>query len=174
MKKGFTLIELLIVVVIMGLLVGGAATGYYGFNNRQKLKSAGLTLKNVLREAQSKAFNGEKSCTACCSACPCRSQPTDKALIGWKVDFGSRTTYGTCGSSGPVNFSSSTFDLRTNVTIPVNPGVVEFLAYPKRANISTTANICVAMSGLTNQFYKLTVDPSGNIRDFGIVSPSCP
>src|SRR3989344_8320932 len=126
--SGFSLIEILIAVSIITLLLGIGIASYLSFNDRQKLKAAGLNLKNTLREAQSKAFTGEKDCSVC--NCERSSQPDptlDYSLVGWRVDFfgNNYTVKGTCQDLNDpptfYTFSQSSVNLPSDVTFHSPP-----------------------------------------------------
>lgn len=160
LTSGFTLIEILVVVSIMLFLVSGAIAAYSTLNQKQTLVSAGQTIKNVLRDAQSRAFTGEKA--QCATA--------GLTLKGWDVDFTAKTIYAECTSSSvptPIPFS-----LSPKITLSANPAVLLFTSFPKGAN--STDTICLSSSDLTGLFYKINVDISGNISDSNILYSSCP
>lgn len=63
--NGFTLIELLVASTILLTLSGVVLVNYNNYNENQRVRQAVLTLKNNLRFAQSRAFNGEKPADDC-------------------------------------------------------------------------------------------------------------
>lgn len=73
--NGFTLIELLVSVAIVIVVTGGVIVNYNTYNDAQKARQAGLTVKNNLRFAQSRAYNGEKPASGCTQ------------LLGYRVAF---------------------------------------------------------------------------------------
>ncbi len=154
---GFTLIELLVVISIILLVAGGTVAGYSSFNNKQTLVSAGQTLKNTLRDAQSRAFTGEK--TANCAA---------STLEGWIVDLTNKRYSIKCDSG---TYAVSTFTISSQVTI-VPSSTILFTSFPKGATPQTT--ICLSQSTVSEE-YRIDVDVSGNIDDQGLVaSANCP
>ncbi len=78
--NGFTLIELLVSVAIIIVMTGGVIVNYNTYNDSQRTRSAVLTVKNNLRYAQGRAYNGEKPTSGCTQ------------LKGYQVDF-TATTY---------------------------------------------------------------------------------
>ncbi len=63
--KGFTLIELVVAFGILLLVAGGVLTSYNNFNDTQKVKQAGATLRTNLRSAQARAIAGLKPQSGC-------------------------------------------------------------------------------------------------------------
>ncbi|MBI4067478.1 type II secretion system protein [Candidatus Gottesmanbacteria bacterium] len=158
MKNGFTLIEILVTVTILSLLIGGSIAGYSSFNQKQKLKSSGLTLKNTLRMAQSRSYTGE--------GCPA---PTPFA--GWNVDLANRSIYALCGYNTPTPQPTIKFYLQPNITIVAPPPPILFRSFPQGTNY--TGTICLRSSEMTNTYYKLQVEASGNIIEYPVVT-GCP
>lgn len=72
---GFTLIELLVSVAIVIVVTGGVMVNYNTYNDAQKTRQAALTVKNNLRFAQSRAYNGDKPSSGC------------SQLLGYRVTF---------------------------------------------------------------------------------------
>jgi len=176
MRVGYTLIEVLVVVFIILLLTGGSLAAFGTFSKSSTLKQSGLNLKNTLREAQSKAFTGEKDCTRC--NCTDNDPTDDYTLIGWRVNFSdtSYTIYGTCKNPLPTPsyypFPTKTISLPSDIIIPTSvPKYVEFFYYPKMANRpDDNGNICLKQG---SDYYKLYIEQSGNIVDSGVQSV-CP
>lgn len=156
--QGFTLIELLVVITITGLFFGGAIAGFGSFRNKQTQNQDGLTMKNILRAAQGKAFNGDKfGCT--------RIYPND-GLVGWFVDINAKTMYGMCGNQ---IFGTTSFQLlnQSGITSTVNP--ISFTTIPKGASAAT---VCVANPNASGSF-RIQVSAAGDISDTPVVNP-CP
>lgn len=157
-KQGFTLIEILVTTTILILLASGSIAGYIRFNERQQLKSAGLTLKNALREVQSKAFNGEKA-TYCATS----------SLSSWALDmYSNPPNYGYyyhvyCSDGSVLNINTIIFSPEVRYQM-IGPEVINFRSFPK---IATDSTICLFLTGTTGSFYIIDVDPSGNINDRG-------
>lgn len=169
---GFTLIEILVSISVISILLGITYAGYAAFDLRQKLVAAGQTMKNILRDAQSRSYNGEVDC----SVCYCSDNTAAPSLIGWNVDFTNRKIYGQCGNN---SFSASLFNLPAEVVITpfVTPVLPEakllFRRFPSGADQQAT--ICVSRSDLASSYYKIMVNSAGTISDSGgIVSPCVP
>lgn len=169
-RYGFTLIELLIVVVVMGLLLTGSLAAYSTFNTKQTLISSGQTLKNILRDAQSRSFTGQKDCTQC----GCSGSPSDKSLIGWKATFIAPRNVQLTGTCGSTDFATPTYIISnsSDISFSNSPSPIQFLPLARGVSPSSTTTICL-QSTKTANLYKLTVDPGGNITDYGLQS-SCP
>ena len=66
--RGFTLIELVVVMGITILLSGAGIAAYNQFNNRQRVRSGGAGLTDLLRLAQNRALTGEKPTGGACAS----------------------------------------------------------------------------------------------------------
>jgi len=175
-SKGFTLIEILVTTVVILILLGISLAGYASFNQRQILISAGQTMKNIIRDAQSRAYNNETDC----GVCDC-SVSASSNLVGWYVDFTTAQIYGQCKigietntfSPNPSevgkNFGLSTEILVTPYLTP--PTQLLFKSYPP--SVSQPATICLSKSNLSGFYYKIKVNEAGDISDEGIIA-SCP
>ncbi|MCH7951465.1 prepilin-type N-terminal cleavage/methylation domain-containing protein [Patescibacteria group bacterium] len=64
--KGFTLLEILVVVVIFGLLLGGAVANYRRLNERKIVEGAAKQVEQALRDAQKRASAGVKPSSVEC------------------------------------------------------------------------------------------------------------
>lgn len=98
---GFTLIELLVSAAIIIVVTGGVIVNYNTYNDAQKVRQAALTVRNNLRFAQSRAYNGEKPASGCTE------------LLGYRLTFTatSYTTQAQCaeglaGEEKPVTLES--------------------------------------------------------------------
>jgi prepilin-type N-terminal cleavage/methylation domain-containing protein len=169
-KKAFTLIELLVSIAIIMLLVGLSFAGYSRFSQRQALISAGQTLKNTLRDAQSRAFNGEQDCSICdCTAGGFSS------LTGWYADLGNRNFYGICGGNEfPVEHIDMNISSDITITTDFNPpgNTILFRVYPPGADKRGT--ICLSDAKMPNTFYAITIDYSGALNDQTQLVDQCP
>ena len=90
---GFTIIELMVTISVVGILLGLSYAQYATFTQRQKLITAGQTLKNILRDVESRSFNGEVDC----SVCNC-TDPSQESSVRWFVDLDNRQFYGSFSS----------------------------------------------------------------------------
>src|SRR3990167_7241242 len=167
---GFTLIEILVSISVISILLGITYAGYSAFDKRQKLISAGQTLKNILRDAQSRAYNGEVDC----SVCYCPNSQSNPQFSGWNVDFTNRRIYGQCGSS---TFSEVSFNLPAEVIItpfvtPVIPSAkLLFRKYPPGADQKGT--ICIRRTDFSDSYYKISINLAGTVSDTGEILSSC-
>ena len=164
-NRGFTFLELVISVAIFSILSGVAFTNYSRFNQRQGLIAAGQTMKNVLRDAQSRTFTSEIDC----SVCNCTSVNRDE-FLGWFVDITKLEIYGKCANK---TFSEKSFGLSPDIFITPYPVIDGFLFRTTPPGISQQTIICLTKSDLPGLFYKLTVETSGNIIESGNLDVSC-
>lgn len=152
--RGFTLIELVVSVGIALALMGTVIVNYNGYNDRQNLKQAALTLKNDLRFAQSKALSGQKPSADCTE------------LIGWTVTFAS-DSYAIQAQCNPEGLQGSitTVTLPTGVNInPVNEAVTfRVLSW----GTTLPSAVMILLSGF-NRTYQLEVSPGGDVSDLGV------
>jgi len=169
MSKGFTIIELLVSMSIIFLLVGFTFAGYARFNARQQLNSAGQSLKNTLRDIQSRAYNGEMDCTVCdCSV------SGDSAFKGWYVDFTAQKIYGECIAPDATQptYAPKTLGLGAQVTVFPSPvSKIMFRYSPPGVDLST--NVCLSLSNLADTYYLIKINQSGDITDDGGLTSSC-
>src|SRR3989344_5731901 len=112
---GFTLVETMIAVTIVGLLTVGATASYGNYNKGQKLKQTALTIKNDLRQAQSKATSTEIPSTCAVGT-----------FSEYQVNFvsgnpGQYTVSAVCSSTVPIS------QVTLPVGITVNSVTVDFL-----------------------------------------------
>ncbi len=168
-KRGFTLIELLISISVVSILLGLSYAGYGRFSQRQNLISAGQTMKNILRDVQSRSFNGEIDCSP--TACNC--SVTSSNLTDWVVDFSSRTQYGKCEG---VSFSSKVFDISPDIIISpyLSPAADKLLFRKLPPSADRSGTICLSDKDMVNSYYRVSVDTSGSISDNGTINETCP
>lgn len=169
-NSGFTLIEILIAVTILVILMSLSYAGYSKLNQRQKLVTAGETLKNLLRDAQSRAFNGEVDCSP--GKCSCSLGGT-KSLIGWYADFTTKEIYGKCQPD--IIFGVKSFGLSDEIVVTANPAGVNPLLF--RYNPPSTDNdatICLNLINDSNTYYKLKINRAGSVSDAGDLVVTCP
>lgn len=166
MKNGFTLIELLISVTAVSILLGISFAGYARLDQRQRLVSTGQTVKNIIRDAQSRAVNGEIDCAVCNCSLAGSSQST-----GWYVDFSTRTLYGTCAST---TFSSKSFGISSDIAITphITPATkLLFRNFPPGTDQKAT--ICLSDPNMSNTYYSVSVSTSGEVGDSGGLTGTC-
>lgn len=167
-NQAFTIIELLISVVIITILLSVSFAGYARLNQRQTVITAGQNLKNIIRDAQSRANNSELDCSP--SKCNCASA-SNIQFSGWYVDFTTQKIYGQCAAT---TFGDKAFGLSTEVVItpyvtPANQLI--FKNNPPSTSGKTT--ICVSNPNLASSYYVIRVNASGSISDDGGLVSSC-
>jgi Tfp pilus assembly protein FimT len=152
--KGFTLIEVVVSVGVALAIMGTIIVNYNGYNDRQTLKQAALTLKNNLRFTQTKALSGEKP-TANCTE-----------LTGWTMAF-TASTYTLQAACTPEGLQGSA----TSVTLPDGvrfnpvPSPVTFKVLSRGTTVTTTTSLI--LSGFSRT-YTLEVSPGGDISEIGL------
>ncbi len=163
---GFTIIEILVALTIIFIFISFGFAGYASFNQKQTLISGGQTLKSIIRDAQSRAYNNEIDCTP--GVCNCGAGSNGN-LTGWYVDFDRKSIYGECGSN---RFGEKPFSMSADVTIipvPTNLGNLLYRSLPP--SVSQSAVICLSTSGL---LYSITINNAGVVTDSGGLVSSCP
>lgn len=167
-NSGFTIIELIVSISIILLITSLSYAGYASLNKRQEVLSSGQTMKNILRDAQSRAFNGEINC----NLCDCQATG-GQILTGWYVDFSAKEIYGQCE---PLIFDRTAFGLPPEINIIIDPVTINgilFTADPPGADENVT--ICLSHSLLPAGFYyKINVNRAGDISDSSALISSCP
>lgn len=176
MKQGFTLIELLVAIAVIFIIMGITYASFASLNQKQHLVSSGQTMKNTIRDAQSRAYTGEVDC----SACDCNTSVT-QSLKGWYVNFSDRTIYGECiakSEGGPVQptitFSPQSFNMSSEITIVPHitpPASIKFINYPPA--VSQKAAICLSQANLSGSFYVIRINEAGDIYDEGGLVAAC-
>lgn len=146
---GLTLIELLVVISILTSVFGLGLASFRGFNRRERLKQAGLTLKSNLRFAQTKAISAQKPSTDCTT------------FVGIEVSFSvsSYTITPQCSPEG-LGEVEDTVTLPSDVTFSTVPASFTFLTRTTTVNVSGDQSL-----SLTNgsQSYIIVVSPSGSV-----------
>ena len=157
--KGFTLIEVIVTVAVTLVVTGFVIVNYNSYNDRQTLKQSGLTLKNNLRFAQTKALTGQIPPTVTCSE-----------LSGYVVSFAAKTysIQATCDPEGIVG-NPQNIDLPPSVTFSPVPSPITFNVLSRGTTL--TSNQCLILTSL-GQFYRISVRTNGDISDIG--SGVCP
>ncbi len=166
--SGYTLIEVLISVAVIFIIVSVTFAGYARLNQRQTLISAGQTMKNILRDAQSRAYTSEVDC----SVCNC-SVGSSINSVGWYADFSpsEQKIYGNCGDN--KDFSAKNFGLPDGISINASP-VTKILFRSRPLGVDNPVTVCLTLNYLTNNYYKITVGPSGEISDSAGLVDTCP
>ena len=163
LDSGFTIIELLVSISVIGILIGLSYAGYAVFTQRQKLISSGQTLKNILRDIESRSYNGEVDC----SVCNC-TDPLVNSLDGWFVDLTDKRFYGVCGAN---SFSDIGLGLSDEIVIASNNNLIQFAGDPPR--ITDNIIICLSLAGLPNRYYRIEISRGGDISDSAGLIASC-
>lgn len=150
-SSGFTLIELLVASTILITLSGAVLVNYNNYNGKQKARQAVLTLKNNLRSAQSRAYNGEKPGVGCTQ------------LDGYVVSFTetSYTTKAQCGGT-PVDNTAQTVTLATGLKFVPIPSSMLFRVLSHGLDRDVTITINIAQ---LSKSYQVTVSKSGDMSD---------
>lgn len=154
--NGFSLIELLVSIAVILILVGISFAGYTRLTIKQNLTSAGLTMKNVIRDTQSRAFNREVDCTLC--SC---DPDSGSSFAGWVLDFANMRIYGLCGSS--TFFSINSFSLPKDIVIRRTSDTILFNAINYSINPAST--ICLSNSNVAGNYYIITLNSAGVIEE---------
>lgn len=177
MKQGFTLIELLVAIAVIFIIIGITYASFASLNQKQQLVSSGQTLKNMIRDAQSRAYTGELDC----SVCDCTATAT-QSLQGWYVNFPQQVIYGECLAKEEqgkpvqptITFSPQAFNLSSKVTIVPHitpPASVKFTNYPPA--VSQKAAVCLSQENLSSSFYVVRINQVGDIYDDGGLVAAC-
>jgi len=150
---GFTLIELLVSVAIVMIISGGIIVNYNSYIDKEKTKSAIRTVKNNLRYAQSRAYNGDKPDSGC------------SELLGYRVRF-TVSTYSLQAqcTEGLVGQAQS-YTLESGVTFSPVPSDFLFRVLTRGSDADAT----VAVAG-SSQTLRFTVAKSGEMSEI-TVSP---
>lgn len=145
---GFTLIELLVASIILITLTGAVLVNYNSYNETQKSRQGVLTLKNNLRYAQSRAFNGEKPAADCLR------------LDGYVVSFAatSYTTRAQCAGL-PVDPTQQVL-LSGGLAFSPVPSPILFRVLSQGLD----SNVIITMVGLSKSF-QVVVSKSGDISE---------
>lgn len=146
--NGFTLIELLVSVAIIIVMTGGVIVNYNSYNDSQRTRQAILTVKNNLRYAQGRSYNGDKPTSGCTQ------------LQGYQVGFTavsySIQAYCTEGLAG----TAQDFSLDTGISFSPVPPAITFRVLSR--GIDTDTTIIAIGSGKSYQFL---VSRSGDMSE---------
>lgn len=168
--SGFTFIEVIISIAVIFIIISITFAGYASLNQRQTLISAGQTLKNILRDAQSRAYTGEIDC----GVCDC-SVGSSTNSVGWYADFSNKEIRGNCGAGN--DFSQKDFGLSNDITINATYNAVPvtkilFRSHP--LGVDTPVIVCLSLNLLSDNYYKITIGSSGEISDSAGLISACP
>jgi len=169
-NRGFTLIELVITTAIFTIITGGSIASYTQFNQKEKIKTAGLQLETYLRKAQANAIAGVKDKDIC----------GERVLDGWYIDMENGNLYGSCSGIDTVIFASEQFSLFAEVTLvfcdPDNPTTPDdrrsiLLFKPLAQGVNQSSIIYLSSSAFGKVYqYKISVSTNGMITNYGFSS----
>lgn len=148
-SSGFTLIELIIVIAIVVMATGLGLAGYNRFNQKQILTQAALEVRSNLRDAQNRAFTGEKDAT--CTA------PLDY----WVFKVLSTSSYKIFGHCGTIDFRTKIITLVSGLAIS-SPGEIQFKPLTQGTTLQTIT-ITNTNGATGQQSIIITINPSGEI-----------
>lgn len=169
MKQGFTLIEILIAITISVVVIGVGAVRYRDFNRVQTVRNAGATLKNNIRDIQSRALSQIKPQVSACTS-TCGTPPAVSVLTGYNLSYTGLNTIKSeavcsCGSSGVF----------TTYTLP--QGLVFHSAFTStqfqilgQGATQDIDNIQIRTEGTVGsdtQWYAMCISTSGDVKDSG-------
>lgn len=136
--SGYTFIELLVTVAIVLVMTGGVIVNYNTYNDTQKTRAVALTVKNNLRFAQGRAYNGEKPPEGC------------SVLLGYQVNFTASTYTVQAKCSEGLAGTAQNFSLETGISLSPVPSTVTFRVLSR--GIDTDTTIKVVGPGKSYQF----------------------
>ena len=146
--NGFTLIELLVSVAIVMLITGGVIVNYNSYNDAQKTRSAVLTVKNNLRLAQSRAYNGDRPVDGCTE------------LLGYRATFATATYTIQAQCSEGLAGGTQSYTIESGNTFSPVPSDILFRVLTRGAD----RNVTVAVAGPA-QTLQFTVMKSGDMSE---------
>jgi len=161
-SRGFTLIELIIVVTVILVISVITILNYNLYNDKQRVKQAGFSLRSDLRLAQTRAMSGQK---------PFNCDETT-TLVSYEVTFsgcGTGACYQIqplCMKAGiPVDTSASRtqMTLLSGVTFKESYQPIQFLSVTGVTNLNADQSIVLTGAGVT---YTVNVSRSGSISDY--------
>lgn len=147
--NGFTLIELLVSAAVIIVVTGGVIVNYNAYNDAQKTRQAALTVKNNLRFAQSRAYNGEKPTSGCTE------------LAGYAVTFAatSYTIQGQC-SEGLVAGTEQTYPIAAGLSLSSSSPTLLFRVLSRGMDNDVT----VKVTGVSRS-YQFQISRSGDMSE---------
>lgn len=146
--NGFTLIELLVVVAIIMVVTGGVIVNYTAYNDAQKVRQGALTVKNNLRFAQSRAYNGEKPASGC------------TVLAGYRVTFAARSYATQAQCSEGLAGSEQTVMLESGLSFSPVPDDILFRVLSR----GTDRDVTIKITG-SSRTYQFQVTRSGDMSE---------
>lgn len=146
--NGFTLIELLVSVAIVIVMTGGIIVNYNSYNDSQKARAAVLTIKNNLRYAQGRAYNGEKPSSGCTQ------------LIGYQVSFTATAYTVQAKCSEGLAGEAQIFSLETGITFSPLPSPITFRVLSRGIDTDTTIKAVGS-----SKSYQFLVSRSGDMSE---------
>lgn len=147
-EQGFTLIELLVASIILITLSGAVLVNYNSYNQTQQARQAVLTLKNNLRYAQSRAYNGEKPGSGC------------TRLDGYLVSFSTTSYTAQAQCQGALAGQAQQVFLTGGLSFSPVPSSVLFRILSQGLDNDVT----ITVIGLSKS-YKVVVSKSGDISE---------
>lgn len=164
---GFTLIELVVSLGVVVLLMGVTLASFARLQQRQSLTNAGASLKNVMRDSQSRSFTGEIDCSVCnCDA------PVGQLFSGWYVDISKSEFYGDCSGN---EYSNRSYSLPAEIIVtPYITPPTRILFKSNPPGVDQAAIICLSHPNLTGQYYSIIIEPGGEITGSDGLVSSCP
>ncbi len=149
--NGFTLIELLVAIAIVLVMTGGVIVNYNTYNDDQRTRQAALTVKNNLRLAQSRAYNGEKPTSSCTQ------------LQGYRVSFASGSYAIQAQCTEGLAGSPQSYTLDRGITFSPVPTDILFRVLTSGAD----GDVTVIVIGL-NKSVQFTVAKSGDMSELTV------
>lgn len=146
--NGFTIIELLVSVAIIMVVTGGVIVNYNNYNDTQKARSAALTVKNDLRFAQSRAYNGEKPAAGC------------SELMGYRVTFTATSYAVQAECTEGLLAEEQTVVLQSGISFSPLPGDLLFRVLTRGLDSDMTVTVIGA-----SRSYQFQVTRSGDMSD---------
>lgn len=160
-SMGFTLIELMIAISIGSLVLTLGTARYMDFNKTQTIKEVGLTVKNNLRQIQTKATTGVKPASAACTS--------SVSLDGYQITISNTSITSTAVCNGSTSGNPvTTYNLPAGLFFD-SSGSTIFNVLGK--GVSVAKQILIKNSSTSpSKWYALYIRASGEIKDCGYTS----
>lgn len=117
-EKAFSIVELIVVCAVIITISAIGIAGYSKFNQNQTLQQAASDLKSRIKDAQNRAFNGEKLCQNQSGANVCQvgsvcGDAGDLTLDSWRIEglSANGNTYRLIASCNGHNFGQINYVL---------------------------------------------------------------